>query len=179
MDSSLNDHVRKADFSIVSTLSSHMVFALEAKSEKCKDKSKGDLIKMARYMKDILDSTAMEGYQKVCIVGSISSGASVKSFIMEQSHDYLYTLYKQGEYYIPLNHYDMFRIMPIFSILEQQKNIVLQSIQELSQLQHERNAPAPLKRLKPYHTPVRLPKVKKVILNTAAAREANRKLCFE
>jgi hypothetical protein len=121
----------------------------------------------------------MESYQNVCIVGNISSGTSVKSYIMEQSHDYLYTLYKQGEYYMPLNYYDMFRIMPIFSILEQQKKIVLQSIRELSRLKHERNAPAPLKRLKPYHTPVRLPKVKKVILNTAAAREASRKLRFE
>ncbi|KAI8885686.1 hypothetical protein K501DRAFT_179295, partial [Backusella circina FSU 941] len=68
IDSSLNDHVRKADFSIVSTLSSHLVYALESKSESCKNKSKGDLIKLARYMKDVLDSTESEGFQKIRMI---------------------------------------------------------------------------------------------------------------
>lgn len=49
-----------------------------------------DLVKMARYMKDTLDSIEARGFQQVAITDMISSGVSCAVYIMEHRHDYIY-----------------------------------------------------------------------------------------
>lgn len=77
VDPSLGTHVKKADFSIVTNKSAHLLFALEAKPCKEETQSKGDLTKMARYIKDTIDSIASEGRKDVAIFGMIDSGLTL------------------------------------------------------------------------------------------------------
>ncbi|KAI7869488.1 hypothetical protein BDF14DRAFT_1781876 [Spinellus fusiger] len=118
IDPSLSKHVKKADFSVV--------------IRKKKMKSKGDLVKISKYMKDTLDAIERDGYSNVSIVDMVFSGDSVSTYVMEHKHDYVYTFYKQGRFYIPSDHHDIFRIVPVFSILGQLKNIVMESAKKLS-----------------------------------------------
>ncbi|KAK4518277.1 uncharacterized protein ATC70_001629 [Mucor velutinosus] len=160
MDPSLTDNVRKGDFSIVSNRSKHLIFALESKSERNKGRSTGDLLKMARYMKDTLDAISNEGFADVALAGMVTSG--------------------QGCFCVPVDYHDMYRINGIFPLMDQLKSALQQTIDELCTLEHDRSHPTQLKRLKTYHTPVQLSntRVKKVNLNTPAAQRAKRKLHF-
>ncbi|KAI9276255.1 hypothetical protein BY458DRAFT_506118 [Sporodiniella umbellata] len=180
IDPSLNRNVRKGDFSIVTNQSKHLIFALESKPERNKGRSNGDVIKMARYMKDTLDSIESEGFNNVVIAGMITSGVFCSCYLMEHKYDYIYTFYKQSSFYIPIDYRDMFRINAIFPIMNQLKNVLQETIVELSTLKHERNNPSSLKKLKTYHSPTQLPgsRVKRVYLNTTAAKYAKRRLQF-
>lgn len=114
IDPSLKKHVRKCDYSIVTNISKHLVFALESKSVPNQGKSKGDLLKMARYMKDTIDAIEDEGFESVPIVGMIASGLNWSCYVMEHKYDYLYTFYKIRNFFLPLNYHDIHRIIPIF-----------------------------------------------------------------
>ncbi|KAK4516068.1 uncharacterized protein ATC70_011029 [Mucor velutinosus] len=183
MDPSLQDHVRKADFSVVSNRSSHLILAVESKSERTRNKSKGDVTKMARYMKDTIDSIQRHGFQQVPIAGLITSGACCSVYIMSHQHDYLYTMFRQGRFYMPLNHHDMFRIGSIFSILQHLKKILEPTIHELSLLKDNKGPEnlMALKHLKTYHTPIKTQgeRIKKVNLSSLGIQHASRKLQFE
>ncbi|KAI8051857.1 hypothetical protein BDF21DRAFT_404370 [Thamnidium elegans] len=174
MDPSLSGHVRKADFSIVSNSSNHLILALESKSVKSQNKSANDLIKMARYMKDTIDDIESDEFKTVSIIGIIASGKTISTYVMTHSHDYLYYFYKLAKTYIPTDYHDMCRIIPIFSVLEQLKNIVTETSDILSTPPHNRATENNLKKLKTYHTPIIIPKerIKRVNLNTDDARRA-------
>jgi hypothetical protein len=137
-----------------------------------KGQSKGDLIKIARYMKDTLDSIQSEGLNNVIVAGIITSGVCCSCYLMENKYDY--------NIYIPIDYYDMFRINTTFPIMNQLKNILQEKTVELSTLKHERNNSLSLKKPKIYHSPTQLPgsRVKKVNLKTTAAKRAKRKLQF-
>ncbi|KAI8646281.1 hypothetical protein BD408DRAFT_428887 [Parasitella parasitica] len=180
IDPSLSGHARKRDFSVVTNQSKHLIFALESKPERDKGGSNGDAIKMARYMKDTLDSIESEGFNNVVIAGMITSGACCSCYLMEHKYDYIYTFYKQSSFYIPIDYHDMYRINAIFPIMNQLKNVLQETIVELSTLKHEKINQSSLKKLKTYHTPTQLPgsRVKKVNLNKMAIKYAKRRLQF-
>ncbi|GAN02200.1 hypothetical protein MAM1_0018c01641 [Mucor ambiguus] len=139
IDPSLTDNACKGDFSIVTNLAKHLIFSLEAKSERNRGGSKADLIKMARYMKDTLDAIQNDGFNDVAIAGMLTSGVSCSSYIMERKSDYIYRLYKQSKFYIPMDYNDMYRINGIFPLMSQLKNVLQETIAELGTLQHERS----------------------------------------
>jgi hypothetical protein len=63
---------------------------MEAKQVKYKNKSKGDLIKMAKYMKDTLQAIEQEDFKDISIIGIIVSGADVSIYTMNHTFDYLF-----------------------------------------------------------------------------------------
>lgn len=157
IDLSLSRHTRKGDFSVVTYQPKHLIFALESRPERNKGRSNGDVIKMARYMKDTLDSIESGGFNNVAIAAMITSRVCCSCYLMEHKYDYIYTLYKQSSFYIPIDYHDIFRINATFSIMNQLKNVLQETIVELSTLKHERNNPSNLKKLKTYHSPAQLP----------------------
>lgn len=163
---------------IVTSDSKHLVLALESKSERSKEQSKGDLIKMARYMKDTIDSIENEGFKDIVIAGMIISGVRCITYLMEHKYDYIYTLHRQSSFYIPVDYHDMCKINTTFPLMNQLKNILQETITELSTLEHERNNVSNLKKLKTYHSPTQLPasRVKRVNLNIPEAKSVRRKL---
>ncbi|KAG2229639.1 hypothetical protein BDF21DRAFT_498372 [Thamnidium elegans] len=177
MDPSLSKHVRKADFSIVSNSSNHLILALETKSIKSQNKSANDLTNMARYMKDTIDDIESDGFKTVSIIGIIASGNTISTYIMTHSHDYLYYFYKLAKNYIATDYHDMCRIIPIFSVFDQLKNIVTETSNILSTLPHNRTTENNLKKLKTYRTPKE--RIKRVNLNTDDARRTKRRLHFD
>lgn len=101
MNPSLVEQVKKADFSVIINHSGHLVFAVESKSERTKSKSKGDLTKMARYLKDTLDSIEADEFKEAAIAGMITSGVMSLVYVLEHRHDYVYTLFRQDCLYSP------------------------------------------------------------------------------
>lgn len=69
----------------------------------------------------------------------------------------------------------------IFPLMNQLKNVLQETIIELSTLKRDRYNQSSLKKLKTYHSPVQLPgsRVKKVHLDTDAANYAGRRLRFD
>lgn len=83
---------------------------------------------------------------------------------------------------MPIDHYDMNRILSIFPVIAQLRNIIQASILELSWIKTEQNRPVTLKKLKAYHTLIQTQeaRIKKVNLNSVAAQQAAvRKLHFD
>lgn len=180
MDPSLNKQFKKADYSIVSCQGNHLVLALEAKQVKCQSKSKGDLTKMAKYMKDTIDSISKEGFDSVSIIGIIAGGSSVSIYVMDHIYDYIYTLLKANTFHVPVDYYDMCRIIGIIPIITFIRNIVVATTNELAKLPHNRVPHNTLKNVSTYHTPIQIPssRIKPINLNPDRIGNAKRKLCF-
>ncbi|KAK4511794.1 uncharacterized protein ATC70_003793 [Mucor velutinosus] len=179
IDPSLAKHVKKADYSIVHNATKYMLLTLEAKSCKQQHKSTTDLIKIGKYLKDIIDAAEIKGFKELKLVGLISSGEHVDAYLIAHDHDYIYTLYKLYTFHIPIDRTDIHRCIPAISIIPKLKNIVLASIDILNKPKGNTQA-ATLRRLETYHTPIALPeqKVKRVpnIQTSPEFRAARRKL---
>jgi hypothetical protein len=150
---------------------------LEAKQVKCQSKSKGDLTKMAKYMKDTIDSINKEGFDSISIIGIIASASSVLLYVMDHVYDYMYTLLKTNTFHVPVDCYDMYRIICIIPIVIFVRNVVVATTNQLAKLPHNRVRRDLLKFLSTYHTPSKYQQLASKelisILNTLAILEEN------
>ncbi|GAN03945.1 hypothetical protein MAM1_0051c03401 [Mucor ambiguus] len=154
IDPSLTKHSKKADYSVVHNATKYTLLTVEAKSCQQQSKSSSDLIKIGKYLKDVLEAAKKKGYQGLQLIGVVSSGEHINIYVLEHNYDYIYTLFKLDTIHIPVNYTNIHSVMPAFQIMPKLKNIVDANIDKLNKPD---KSISPLQHIETYHTPMALP----------------------
>lgn len=173
LDPSLSSCGKRADFSVVSNKSNHLLFTLEAKANKTKYID--DLIKLCRELKDSIKSIHDGGYAGIPLCGIVMKGSSCDVYVMDHKYDGLYRVVLLKRFHLPRDCYDMNQLVSIFPLFDKLKSIVGTSARML------RNSPVAAARIPEdivsMHTSiiVRAPK-RSLDINDPNVRNARRRL---
>lgn len=174
MDPSLQKHAKKADYSVVHNQTKYALLAVEAKS--CQNHASTDLVKTGKYLKDLIDTAEAKGYQRLRLLGLVSRGEHISIYVVEHSHDFVYTMFKLDTLHIPVKYTDIHRALPAFEVLPRLKLIVDSNVDIINNPKQ----PSVLKRIHTYHTPIALPgqRVKRLHNKDSAEFKAARRRLF-
>jgi hypothetical protein len=173
LDPSLKNHGKRADFTVVSNKSGHILLSLEAKSNKTKHVN--ELVKLCRELKDSMKAINSDGHSGVIVSGILMKGNRCHVYCMDHVFDGLYRVVLLKRIHFPSDCYQMHLLLPIFPLFQRLQIIVQSSAVKL------RNRPLPATRLLDnivsMHTPiiVRVSK-RKLDKNDPAVQHARRRL---
>ncbi|KAL9537964.1 hypothetical protein MBANPS3_011314 [Mucor bainieri] len=122
LDPSLTTSGKRADFSVVSTKSQHVILSLEAKSNKTKGVN--DLIKLLRELKDTMVSIEEGGRSDVVLCGILMRGSGCDVYAFDHKYDGLYRAILLKTIYMPTSCYDMHRVQSIIPLFQKLALIV-------------------------------------------------------
>ncbi|KAL0140134.1 hypothetical protein V8B55DRAFT_1504444, partial [Mucor lusitanicus] len=94
IDPSLQKHAKKADYSVVHNPTKFALLTVEAKSCQNQSKSSSDVVKIGKYLKDLLDAAEAKGYQGLQLLGLVSRGDQINVYVVEHKYDCIYTMFK-------------------------------------------------------------------------------------
>lgn len=112
MGPSLKNHDKRADFSVISNKSNHLILSVEAKSNKTKRIS--DLVKLCRELKDAMKAIHSEGYSSVPICRILMKGNCCNIYVMDHIFDELYRIAMIKRIYLPRDYYEMNQLLLLF-----------------------------------------------------------------
>lgn len=176
MDPSLSTSGKRADFSVVSTKSKHVLLSLEAKSNKTKGAN--DLIKLCRELKDTMVAIGGQGRAGAVLCAILMRGNCCEVYALDHQYDGLYRVILLKNIYLPRTCYEMYQILSIVPLFQQLKLIIEETALVL------RNPAATGTRIPDsipsMHTPT-IVRVSKRMLDkrSPAIRHARRKLSFK
>ncbi|OAD08829.1 hypothetical protein MUCCIDRAFT_76290 [Mucor lusitanicus CBS 277.49] len=124
IDPSLQKHAKKADYSVVHNPTKFALLTVEAKSCQNQSKSSSDVVKIGKYLKDLLDAAEAKGYQGLQLLGLVSRGDQINVYVVEHKYDCIYTMFKLNTLHIPIKYTDIHRAISAFEILSRLKQIV-------------------------------------------------------
>lgn len=173
LDPSLACCGKRADFSVVSSKSNHILLSLEAKSNKTKYLK--DLLKLCRELKDSIKGIQVDGYSDIPVCGILMKGNSCNVYVMDHAYDGLYRVVLLKRIYLPQDCYDMNQLLSIIPMFDKLKAIVHSSAGAL------RNRPAASphipENIVSMHTPTIVRTVKRSLdINNPNVKSARRKL---
>ncbi|KAG0185108.1 hypothetical protein DFQ28_009933, partial [Apophysomyces sp. BC1034] len=108
-----------------------------------------DVVRMAKYLKDESQHAEKAGYQGLKLVGIISKGDALDTYVIEHKYDYIFTLYKLGSIHTAVDRNDFYRVIPMFRHMQIIQGVVNSSIDILCKLDKQRCA---LKHVATYYT---------------------------
>lgn len=175
MDPSLQKHAKKADYSVVYNPTQYALLTVDAKSCQNQSRLSNDVVKIEKYLKDLIDAAEAKNYQGLQLVGLVSKGETIVIYVVEHKHDLIYTMFKLDTLYIPVSYKDIHHALPAFEVLPRLKLIVDSNVTTMNWPKQ----PSALKKICTFHNPVALPgqRVKRLEnKNSAAFKAARRKL---
>ncbi|KAI8641589.1 hypothetical protein BD408DRAFT_444169 [Parasitella parasitica] len=173
LDPSLKNYGKRADFTVVSSKSDHILLSLEAKPNKTKHVN--ELVKLCRELKDSMKALHNDGYSGVIVSGILMKGNRCHVYCMDHVFDGLYRVVLFKSVNFPGDCYQMHQLLPIFPLFQKLQVIVHSSAVKL------RNCPQPAIRLLDnivsMHTPIIIrDKKRKLDKNNPAVQRARRRL---
>lgn len=118
----MKNHGKRADFSVISNKSYHLLLSVEVKSKRTKRIS--DLVKLCRELKDAMKAIHSEGYSSVPICGILMKGNCCNIYIMDHIFDGLYRIAMIKRIYLPHDYYEMNQLLSIIPLFDKLKSIV-------------------------------------------------------
>jgi hypothetical protein len=173
LDPSLKNHGKRADFSVVSTKTGHLLLSLEAKSNQTKHIN--DTLKLCRELKDSMKAINNDGHSAVYVCGILMKGNRCHVYCMDHVFDGLYRVVLLKSVLFPSDCYQIYQLLPIFPLFRS-----LQTIVQSSALKLRNRSPLtarPLDSIVSMHTPtiVRISK-RKIDKNDPVVQHARRRL---
>ncbi|KAI8094383.1 hypothetical protein BDF21DRAFT_458791 [Thamnidium elegans] len=169
LDPSLKNYGKRADFSVVSTKTGHLLLSLEAKSNQTKHIN--DTLKLCRELKDSMKAINNDGHSAVYVCGILMKGNRCHVYCMDHVFDGMYRVVLLKSVLFPSDCYQIYQLLPIFPLFRS-----LQTIVQSSALKLRNRSPLtarPLDSIVSMHTPtiVRISK-RKVDKNDPAVQHA-------